>query len=83
LPSGALALVALIVGFVVSLPFQTSSFGGEIAAATGLPINGLAATLHYADIAFIVGFVVSAAIYWIGVRSGMAEAVPEAGTASA
>ena len=83
LPSGTLALVALIVGFVVSLPFQTSSFGGEIAAATGLPINGLAASLHYADIAFIVGFVVSAAIYWIGIRSGMGEAIPEAGAASA
>src|SRR3954465_4433819 len=31
LPSGVGALVALIVGFVASLPFQTSSFGAEIA----------------------------------------------------
>jgi NCS1 family nucleobase:cation symporter-1 len=83
LPSGALALVALVVGFVVSLPFQTSSFGQEIADATGLPINGLAPALHYADIAFVVGFLVSAAIYWIGARMGIAEAAPEAETASA
>jgi NCS1 family nucleobase:cation symporter-1 len=83
LPSGALALVALVIGFAVSLPFQTSSFGGEIADATGLPINGLAPALHYADIAFIVGFVVSAAIYWVGVRAGIAEAVPEPEAASA
>jgi NCS1 family nucleobase:cation symporter-1 len=70
LPSGALALVALVVGFVVSLPFQTSSFGADIATATGLPINAWAANLHYADIAFLVGFVVSGLIYWIGARAG-------------
>lgn len=74
LHSGGLALVALIVGFVVSLPFQTSSFGGEVAKATGLPVNGLAPALHYADVAFIVGFVVSAAIYWVGARSGVGQA---------
>jgi NCS1 family nucleobase:cation symporter-1 len=83
LHSGTLALVALIVGFVVSLPFQTSSFGSEIAEATGLPINGFAPALHFADIAFIVGFIVSGAIYWIGARAGIAEAVPETETASA
>lgn len=72
LHSGVIALVALIAGFVVSLPFQTSAFGQEIADATGLPINALAPALHYADIAFVVGFVVSAAIYWIGARSAVA-----------
>ena len=71
LPSGTLALVALIVGFVVSLPFQTSSFGSEIATKTGLPINAWAANLHYADIAFVVGFIVAALIYWIGARAGV------------
>jgi NCS1 family nucleobase:cation symporter-1 len=67
LHSGLLALVALAVGFVVSLPFQTSSFGSDIAKATGLPINTIAANnLHYADIAFVVGFVVAAAVYYVG-----------------
>jgi NCS1 family nucleobase:cation symporter-1 len=80
LPSGAMAIVALIVGFVVSLPFQTSSFGQEIADATKLPINGLAATLHYADIAFVVGFVVSFVIYWVAARSSVQ---PGQGSASA
>ena len=71
LPSGAIGLVALIVGFVVSLPFQTSSFGGEIATATGLPINGLAVTLHYADFAYVVGFIVAFAIYWFAARGSV------------
>jgi nucleobase:cation symporter-1, NCS1 family len=83
LPSGALALVAMVVGFVVSLPFQTSSFGQQIADATGLPINALAPTLHYADIAFVVGFVVSAVIYWVGARAGIGEASGEEGASTA
>lgn len=65
LPSGANAVAALIIGFAVSLPFQTSVFGDEIAKATGLPINGIAPTLHYADIAYLVGFVVAAGLYWV------------------
>jgi NCS1 family nucleobase:cation symporter-1 len=83
LHSGGLALVALVVGFVVSLPFQTSAFGDEIAKATGLPINALAPTLYYADVAFIVGFVVSGAIYWLGARAGIGEGASETETASA
>ncbi len=71
LPSGVVALVALIVGFIASLPFQTSSFGGEIATATGLPINGLAATLHYADFAYVVGFAVAFAIYSVAARGSV------------
>jgi NCS1 family nucleobase:cation symporter-1 len=74
LPSGAMGLLALIVGFVLSLPFQTSSFGGEIATATGLPINGLAATLHYADFAYVVGFGVAFAIYWFAARRSLSTA---------
>jgi NCS1 family nucleobase:cation symporter-1 len=80
LHSGVLALVALIVGFVVSLPFQTSSFGQEIADSTGLPINAWAPQLHFADIAFVVGFIVAAGIYWIGVKAGVGA--PEVDTAA-
>jgi NCS1 family nucleobase:cation symporter-1 len=71
LHSGAAALVALIVGFLASLPFQTSAFGDEVAKATGLPINTIAATyLNFADLAYVVGFVVAAVVYWIGARVG-------------
>jgi nucleobase:cation symporter-1, NCS1 family len=73
LPSGVAALAALIVGFVASLPFQTSSFGGDIAKSTGLPINAWAPSLHFADIAFVVGFVVSAVLYWLLARAGAAQ----------
>jgi NCS1 family nucleobase:cation symporter-1 len=74
LPSGLVALAALLVGFLASLPFQTSTFGGEIAANTGLPINTVAANnLHYADFAYLVGFVVAGAIYWIAARSKVAR----------
>jgi nucleobase:cation symporter-1, NCS1 family len=77
LPSGGLALLAAVVGFAVSLPFQTSTFGGEIASNTGLPINTIAANnLHYADLAYVVGFVVAFAIYWIGARARVSQ-VPE------
>jgi len=74
LPSGVMGLVALIVGFILSLPFQTSSFGGEVATATGLPINGMAATLHYADFAYVVGFGVAFGIYWLGARRSLSSA---------
>ena len=71
LPSGVLALLSLVLGFVISLPFQTSVVGGDIGTATGLPINTIAANnLHYADFAYLVGFVVAGGIYWIGTRMG-------------
>jgi NCS1 family nucleobase:cation symporter-1 len=73
LPSGAVGLLSLAVGFVVSLPFGTSVFGQEIADATGLPINGLAATLHYADFAYLIGFVVAFAVYWFAARRSVAR----------
>jgi NCS1 family nucleobase:cation symporter-1 len=71
LPSGAVGVLALAIGFVVSLPFGTSVFGQELADATGLPINALAPTLHYADVAYLVGFVVSFAIYWFAARGSV------------
>lgn len=74
LPSGIWGLAALVVGFVVSLPFGTSPFGQEIADATGLPINALAASLHYADIAYVVGFVVSFVFYWVVARGSVQKA---------
>jgi NCS1 family nucleobase:cation symporter-1 len=83
LPSGALALGALIVGFVVSLPFQQSSLGAEIAENTGLPINTISNNLNYADFAYLIGFIVAGAIYWAGVRAGIGEATPETEAASA
>lgn len=73
LPSGFWGLLALVVGFVVSLPFGTSPFGQEIADATGLPINALAPTLHYADIAYVVGFIVSFAFYWVFARRSVQQ----------
>jgi NCS1 family nucleobase:cation symporter-1 len=74
LPSGAAGLLALVIGFVVSLPFGTSSFGQEIADSTGLPINAFAPTLHYADIAYLVGFVVAFVVYWVLARSSVQRA---------
>src|SRR6185503_14266849 len=58
LPSGWFALVAAVLGFVVSLPFQQSVVGEDLRKATGLPINAISDdVLHYADLAFVVGFV--------------------------
>jgi NCS1 family nucleobase:cation symporter-1 len=68
LPSGLRGLAALVIGFVVSLPFGTSSFGFELAEATGLPIGALADDLYYADIAYIVGFVVAFVTYRVLAR---------------
>ncbi|MDQ3871017.1 MAG: hypothetical protein M3301_05295, partial [Chloroflexota bacterium] len=70
LHGGAPALVALIAGFVVSLPFQTSAFGGELAKATGLPINMIAANnLYFADFAYLVGFVVAGVVFSVAARA--------------
>jgi NCS1 family nucleobase:cation symporter-1 len=69
LPSGLLGLASLVVGFVVSLPFQQSSFGEDLRKSTGLPINAISDdVLHFADFAYLIGFVVAALVYWIGWR---------------
>jgi nucleobase:cation symporter-1, NCS1 family len=78
LPSGALALASAIIGFVVSLPFQQSSLGEEIRKGTGLPINAISDdVLHFADLAYVVGFVVAFAVFWVGSRSRVPEAEGE------
>jgi len=63
LPSGTVALVALVVGFAVGIPFQNSSLG----YTWGGPFNYVTATyLHGADLAYYVGGVVAFLIYWFG-----------------
>jgi NCS1 family nucleobase:cation symporter-1 len=81
LPSGLLGLAALVVGFIVSLPFQQSAFGEQLRTSTGLPINALSDdVLHYADFAYLIGFAVAALVYWIGWRmSGRAADEPMLG----
>ncbi len=55
LPSGRNALIALAVGFAVSIPFisQFPTFVGAAANALG-----------GADIAYVIGFIVAGAVYW-------------------
>jgi len=54
---------------VVSLPFQQSSLGEDLRKSTGLPINAISDdVLHYADLAYIVGFVVAFVIFLVGAR---------------
>jgi len=63
LHGGAVGLIALIAGFVVSLPFQTSELGIDL-YKSGWPVNNIAFdTLHGADFAYVVGFLVAAAVY--------------------
>ena len=83
LPSGTLALAAAIIGFVVSLPFQQSSVGEDLRKATGLPINAISDdVLHFADLAYVVGFIVAFGIYWVGARARAGETLePEPSSA--
>jgi NCS1 family nucleobase:cation symporter-1 len=68
LPTGVAGITALIVGFVVSIPFQNSSLG----YSWGGPFNYITATyLHYADIAYYVGGIVAAVVYWIMARGAI------------
>jgi hypothetical protein len=54
----------------VSLPFQQSSLGEDLRKSTGLPINAISDdVLHYADLAYVVGFVVAFGIFWVGARA--------------
>ena len=83
LPTGGLALLAAVIGFIASLPFQTSTLGGEIAANTGLPINTFAANnLHYADLAYVVGFGVAFVLFWVFARMGTTSPTSEEQTAA-
>ena len=71
LPNGTVALVALVVGFVVGIPFQNSSLG----YSWGGPFNYITATyLHGADLAYYVGGAVAFLIYWFGARSVLRRA---------
>ena len=68
LPSGTIALVALVVGFAVGIPFQNSSLGYE----WGGPFNYVTANyLHGADLAYYVGGLVAFLIYWFGARGSV------------
>jgi NCS1 family nucleobase:cation symporter-1 len=68
LPSGTTALVALVVGFAVGIPFQNSGLGYE----WGGPFNWVTANyLHGADLAYYVGGAVAFLIYWYGARGSV------------
>jgi NCS1 family nucleobase:cation symporter-1 len=54
LPSGLNALIALVIGFVVSIPFMDQT----------LYVGPISTALGGADIAYVVGFVVAAIVYW-------------------
>ena len=71
LPMGWVALVALVVGFAVGIPFQNSSLG----YSWGDPFNYFTYTyLHGADLAYYVGGAVAFLIYWFGARSSIKAA---------
>jgi len=73
------ALVALVVGFLVGIPFQNSSLGYE----WGGPFNYVTATyLHGADLAYYVGGIVAAVVYWLGTRQSMPNAADEVAPAA-
>ncbi len=67
LPSGLNALVAVVVAFVVSLPFSNTTVGYDLAQHGGFlaVLFGGASTnwLHGGDLAYPVGLVVGAALY--------------------
>ncbi|HJW21572.1 MAG TPA: cytosine permease [Candidatus Limnocylindrales bacterium] len=66
LPSGTVALAALVIGFLVGIPFQNSTLG----YGWGGPFNYVTANyLHGADLAYYVGGAVAFLIYWFGARS--------------
>jgi nucleobase:cation symporter-1, NCS1 family len=68
LPMGTVALVALIVGFVVGIPFQNSTLGYNIG---GIFNFVTVQYLHGADLAYYVGGAVAFLIYWFGARSAV------------
>jgi NCS1 family nucleobase:cation symporter-1 len=71
LPMGTIGLVALVVGFVVGIPFQNSTLG----YGWGGPFNYVTATyLHGADLAYYVGGGVAFLVYWFGARVSIRKA---------
>jgi len=77
LPSGWVGLLALVVGFVVAIPFQNSSLGytwlGE-GGILGIFNFFTANVLHGADLAYYVGGAAAFGVYWIGTRRGLTMA---------
>jgi len=72
LPMGTVALVALVVGFLVGIPFQNSTLGYDLSADGGILSVFNYATVtwfHGADLAYYVGGAVAFLIYWFGARS--------------
>ena len=65
LPSGRNALIALVVGFIVSIPFMNQA----------LFVGPLVATLGGADVAYLVGFIVAGIVYWF-LENSASTAVP-------
>ncbi len=69
LPSGRNGLVALVVGFVASIPFFNQT----------LYVGPMANALGGADVTYVVGFVVAGVLYWVLERSAGRTSVPVAG----
>jgi NCS1 family nucleobase:cation symporter-1 len=67
LPSARNALAALVVGFVVSIPFFNQT----------LYVGPAANALGGADVTYVVGFAVAAVLYWVLERSAGRTSVPE------
>jgi NCS1 family nucleobase:cation symporter-1 len=68
LPTGTVALVALVVGFVVGIPFQNAELGYEIGGVFNWATVNI---FHGADLAYYVGGGVAFLIYWFGARSAV------------
>ena len=68
LPSGLNAIIALVVGFIVSIPFMDQT----------LYVGPISTALGGADIAYLVGFIVAGAVYWALERYWHSTAVPTA-----
>jgi len=68
LPSGRNGLIALVVGFVVSIPFFNQT----------LYVGPAANALGGADVTYVVGFVVAGLLYWALERSAGSTSVPQA-----
>ena len=67
LPSGRNALLALVIGFVVSIPFFNQT----------LYVGPMANALGGADVTYVVGFVVAGILYYLLERSAGRTSVPE------